>query len=489
MDGVVDVPQRDVGLLRDLLSRRGAGRDRFYDAPDILEAVGLGNLDRGQGALCHRPRGYHDRAGDRARILPFCRCREVFSGRGEGRGARPPPASGVATAEDDASRPGVFRGEQGRQCVFRAGGRVAAGERVVREEPRGVEIHEIHASERGHDVGRGRHAEARLDHAAAHEAEPAGLGRPTDGERREGTPRLRELEIDSIRGFGVGHALEIGEALHRLVRDHGRIDGGRDLRAAREIEGRARLLEALHREPARGEPFHEGEGLRRGEAGVRVEAEARVRHGARDRAEGREIVLHVAADLHLEAGEPLCAVLGREGGHAIDVADGDGDVRRHRGGAGAERAAEQHAEGEAREARHRVEEGRLGPGPRDRELACGLVERCGERREGGVEIEGAAGERSAHARERREHVRLVLVRDGGEGRGLPQALGGAAGRVLQRHAHEGVARGRHGPARDHERLQQRHAQRGDIPGTNTDARHARTLPHGYLEITAAQAAR
>ena len=84
--------------------------------------------------------------------------------------------------------------------------------RVVRDEDVPVEVDVV--EERG-DVRAGRDAEAGLDHAAEHAAEPERARRVHHAHRFADAARLRELDVDAVRPLGAGG--DVGKHVAVLV--------------------------------------------------------------------------------------------------------------------------------------------------------------------------------------------------------------------------------------------------------------------------------
>src|SRR4051794_37483331 len=113
---------------------------------------------------------------------------------------------------------------------------------VVDDEQVAVEVDEVAEAR---DLSPGRDAEARLGHAAEHDAEPEGARRVGHPDRLADASGLRELDVDPVRPLGADG--DVGERVAVLVDVDRDRRGGLDLGAG-GIAFRQRLLAVLDSE-------------------------------------------------------------------------------------------------------------------------------------------------------------------------------------------------------------------------------------------------
>jgi hypothetical protein len=159
-----------------------------------------------------------------------------------------------------------------------------AVERIVGDEPRRVEVEPVGQA---HQVGHGRRADGRFNHAAEHDAH-AQFARPAQyGQSGRQSADLHQLQVDAADA-GRRQPLHVGQRLHRLV--------GHDRHGAGRLNPAHALVVAFS-------------------GGLLNQGDAEFHHplDLADGLVGRPAGIGVNVECHVGAG-------GAHGGHALDVA-------------------------------------------------------------------------------------------------------------------------------------------------------------------------
>ena len=94
-----------------------------------------------------------------------------------------------------------------------------------------------------HQLGARGMAEPALEHVAAVQGDPGGLGDGGDRPRAQRTAVLHDLDAEQIGGARLDHAERIGGREHALIRHHGGVERGAHRRQRRDLIRGDRLLD------------------------------------------------------------------------------------------------------------------------------------------------------------------------------------------------------------------------------------------------------